>query len=48
MVKLSSFLVADSLEGYRADYIDSENVEAVFDPPELDDGLAFRNRFPPT
>ncbi len=46
MVKLSSYLVADSLEGYRADYIDSENVEAVFDPPELDDGLALRQSIP--
>jgi 2-polyprenyl-6-methoxyphenol hydroxylase-like FAD-dependent oxidoreductase len=46
MVKLSSYLVADSLEGYQADYIDSENVEAVFDPPELDDGLALRNAIP--
>ncbi len=46
MVKLSSFLVADSLEGYRADYIDAENVEAVFDPPELEGGLALRNAIP--
>ncbi len=46
MVKLSSYLVANSVEGYRADYIDSENVEAVFDPPELDDSLALRQSIP--
>ena len=42
MVKLASYLVADSLESYRADYIDGESVEAVFDPPELEEGLVFR------
>lgn len=46
MVQLSSYLVADSVESYRADYIDGENVEAVFDPPELDEGLAFRRSIP--
>jgi hypothetical protein len=38
--------VADSPESYRADSIDGENVEAVFDPPELDEGLAFRQSIP--
>lgn len=46
MVKLASYLVADSLESYRADHIDGENVEAVFDPGELEDGLAFRQSIP--
>ena len=46
MVKLSSYLVADSLESYRTDHIDGENVEAVFDPAELDEGLAFRQSIP--
>ncbi|MGH7427428.1 MAG: NAD(P)-binding protein [Candidatus Methylomirabilaceae bacterium] len=46
MVKLASYLVADSLASYRADHIDGENVEAVFDPPELDEGLAFRQSIP--
>jgi 2-polyprenyl-6-methoxyphenol hydroxylase-like FAD-dependent oxidoreductase len=46
MVKLASYLVADSIESYRADHIDGENVEAVFDPPELDDALAFRRSIP--
>ncbi len=46
MVQLESYLVADSVESYRTDYIDGENVEAVFDPPELDEGLAFRQSIP--
>ena len=47
MVKLASYLVADSVESYRGDHIDGENVEAVFDPPELEEGLAFRQSIPP-
>ncbi|MGH7909827.1 MAG: hypothetical protein ACRENW_08270 [Thermodesulfobacteriota bacterium] len=46
MVRLASYLVADSLESYRADHVDGENVEAVFDPPELEEGLAFRQSIP--
>src|SRR5688500_5696435 len=42
MVKLSSYLVADSVESYRADHIDGENVEALFEPLELEEALAFR------
>jgi 2-polyprenyl-6-methoxyphenol hydroxylase-like FAD-dependent oxidoreductase len=47
MVQLASYLVADTIESYRADYIDGENVDAVFDPPELEEGLAFRQSIPP-
>jgi 2-polyprenyl-6-methoxyphenol hydroxylase-like FAD-dependent oxidoreductase len=47
MVHLASYLVADSLESYRADHFDGENVEAVFDPPELAEGLAFRQSIAP-
>src|SRR5262245_14793162 len=46
MVQLSSYLVADSVESYSADHIDGDNVVAVFDPPELDQGLAFRRAIP--
>ena len=46
MVKLSSFLVADSVESYCADYIDGENVEAVFDVAELEESLAYRQSIP--
>lgn len=47
MVRLASYLVADSVDGYRADHFDVENVEAVFDPAELAQGLAFRQSIPP-
>jgi 2-polyprenyl-6-methoxyphenol hydroxylase-like FAD-dependent oxidoreductase len=46
MVQLASYLVANSVESYRTDSIDGDSVEAVFDPPELDDGLAFRQSIP--
>jgi 2-polyprenyl-6-methoxyphenol hydroxylase-like FAD-dependent oxidoreductase len=46
MVRLASYLVADSVESYRADHIDGETIEAVFDPLELGDGLAFRESIP--
>lgn len=46
MVRLASYLVADSVESYRTDHIDGETVEAVFDPPEPDEGLAFRESIP--
>jgi len=46
MVKLASYLVADSVESYRSDHIDGESVDAIFDPVELDEGLAFRQSIP--
>src|SRR5262245_57721003 len=46
MVRLASYLVADSIESYSADHIDGESVEAVFDPEDLDEGLAFRKSIP--
>ena len=46
MVQLAPYLVADSVESYRADSIDGDSIEAVFDPPELDQGLAFRRSIP--
>ena len=46
MVRLASYLVADSLESYRTDHIDGENIEAVFDPSDLEQGLAFRQAIP--
>ena len=46
MVKLASYLVADSVESYRADHIDAENIEAVFEPLEIEEGLAFRQSIP--
>ncbi len=46
MVRLASYLVADSVESYRNDHIDGETVEAVFDPQELVESLAFRQSIP--
>jgi 2-polyprenyl-6-methoxyphenol hydroxylase-like FAD-dependent oxidoreductase len=47
MVQLASYVVADSIESYRADSIDGDSVEAIFDPSELDEGLAFRQSIAP-
>lgn len=47
MVQLAPFLVADSIASYCADYIDGESVEAIFEPAELEDGIAFRQSIPP-
>jgi len=46
MVRLASYLVAESVESYRADHFDAENIEAVFDPRELDESIAFRRSIP--
>src|SRR5689334_7039555 len=46
MVRLASYLVADSVESYCSDLIDGQNVQAVFDPPDLEEGLAFRRSIP--
>lgn len=42
MVSLAPYLVADSLESYKADMIDWENVEAIFDSIELETRMAYR------
>ena len=47
MVQLAPYLVADSVESYQADAIDGDSVQAIFDPPELDQGLAFRQSIAP-
>ena len=46
MVRLASYLVAESVESYRAGHFDAENIEAVFDPRELDESVAFRRSIP--
>ncbi len=46
MVQLAPYLVADSVETYGADPIDGDSVQAIFDPPELGDGVAFRQSIP--
>jgi len=47
MVQLAPYLVADSIESYRTDDIDGDSVEAIFDPPELEEGLAYRQSIAP-
>jgi hypothetical protein len=47
MVQLSPYLVADSVESYRVDDIDGDSVEAIFDPRELEEGLAYRQSIAP-
>ena len=41
------YLVADSVESYRIDQIDEENIAAIFDRRSLTEGLAFRHSIPP-
>ena len=47
MVQLAPYLVADSVESYRADTIDGDSIEAIFDPHELAEGIAFRQSIAP-
>ena len=47
MVKLAPYLVADSIDAYRSDPLDCDNVEAVFEPWELEEALAFRQGMAP-
>lgn len=47
MVRLAPYLVADSIDAYRSDPLDGDNVEAVFQPWELQEALAFRQQMSP-
>ena len=47
MVKLASYLTADSISAYCADEIDGDNVSAIFEPSELEKGLNFRRSINP-
>lgn len=47
MVQLAPYLVADSVASYCTDYIDEESIGAVFEPLEIEQGLAFRQSIPP-
>jgi hypothetical protein len=46
MVKLSPFLIADSIENYCEDHVDGQTIEVVFDPSEVEETLAFRQGMP--
>ena len=47
MVSLAPYLVADSIESYKTDAIDGQDVEAIFEPAELEAGLASRRTMAP-
>ena len=47
MVQLAPYLVADTVEAYETDTIDGDSIAALFDPEELEDGIAFRKSIPP-
>ena len=42
MVSLAESLIAESIESYKADPLDGQNVDALFEPAELDLRLAYR------
>jgi 2-polyprenyl-6-methoxyphenol hydroxylase-like FAD-dependent oxidoreductase len=46
MVQLAPYLMADSVETYQADAIDSDSIAALFDPGDLAQGIAFRQSLP--
>jgi 2-polyprenyl-6-methoxyphenol hydroxylase-like FAD-dependent oxidoreductase len=47
MVSLADYLVADSIESYKTDSIDGQDVEAIFEPADLEAGLAYRRAIAP-
>ncbi len=47
MVSLAKYLVADSVESYKEDPVDGQDVEAIFDPVELHTRLAYRHTVAP-
>jgi 2-polyprenyl-6-methoxyphenol hydroxylase-like FAD-dependent oxidoreductase len=47
LVSLAKYLVADSIESYREDPVDGQDVEALYDPPELEARLAYRRTVAP-
>ena len=47
MVSLAEYLIADSIESYKADTIDGQSVEAIFEPVELETRLAYRRTIAP-
>src|SRR5262249_5540847 len=47
MVRLVSYLTADSISAYSADEIDGDTVAAIFEPSELEKSLKFRRSISP-
>jgi 2-polyprenyl-6-methoxyphenol hydroxylase-like FAD-dependent oxidoreductase len=46
MVRLAPYLAADAPDSYRADPIDGDSVDAIFEQSELDEAISFRNSVP--
>jgi hypothetical protein len=46
MVRLAPYVAADSRDSYRADPIDGDSVDAIFEQSELDEAISFRNSVP--
>ena len=47
MVSLAKYLIADSVESYKEDPVDGQDVEALYDPVELQTRLAYRSGVAP-
>ena len=47
MVSLAPYLIADSIDAYKADSVDDESVEAIFDRSEIESALAYRRSMSP-
>lgn len=47
MVSLADYLTADSVDNYGNDPVDRQNVQAIFDPGQLEAGLAYRRAMAP-
>ncbi len=47
MVSLAPYLLADSIDSYKVDAIDGQDIEAIFDPAELRTRLAYRQTVAP-
>jgi len=47
MVSLAPYLIADSIDSYKVDKIDGQDVEAIFEPAELESTLDFRRNMAP-
>ena len=47
MVSLAKYLIADSVESYKEDPVDGQDVEALYDPVELQTRLAYRSAVAP-
>ena len=47
MVSLAKYLIADSVESYKEDPVDGQDVEALYDPVEIHTRLAYRRTVAP-